>query len=166
MPVDEALLLVIPDLADALHLPAAFGDAIVIEDQINHLAGLRFHAGQELASAITQQRRRIPAALGTEGPVAGAVSGGGRQVREMQQLGRPQVHHQTQHKTPEMAELRVRQFAAQGTKEALQERRQARDNHGSALRGSGVRSQNKPPSLGRPFFMRQRRKWRSTAQFE
>jgi hypothetical protein len=55
----------------------------------------------------------------------------------MQQLGGTQVHHQRQHETPQMPELILRQFAFQRTKETLQKRRQARDHHGSALRGSG-----------------------------
>ena len=50
VPVDETLLLVVPDLADAIHFPAAFGDAVVIEDEVKHFAGLRLHAVQQIQS--------------------------------------------------------------------------------------------------------------------
>jgi hypothetical protein len=78
----------------------------------------------------------------------------------MQQLGGTQVHHQRQHETPQMPELILRRFVFNG-------RKKHRRNEGRpgiiTDRPSVARvavSQQEPLSLGRPFFMRQRRKWR------
>jgi hypothetical protein len=137
VPADEPLLLVVPDLADVVHLAAALGDAVVVQDQVKHLARPRLHAVQQARARPRQQRRGVPVAAGEEHPVARAVPAGRRQRREVQQLGRPQVHRQAQHQAPEMTELVVGQGGAKRAKEALRERRQAGENHGSALRGAG-----------------------------
>jgi hypothetical protein len=133
---------------------------------VDDLAGLRTHARQQRRGGPFDQGRRVPRAVGEERAGAGAVPGGRRDGREVRQLRGPQVDEQPDDETPEVTELVVGESGAQWPEEALQGRREAGDNHGTALPGSGDFVGKQITSLGRPSFMRQRRKWRGAAQFE
>jgi hypothetical protein len=144
VPADELLLLVVPDLGHVAHLAAAFGDAGVVQDQVNDLARARPHRRQERVGGLPDQARGVPLAVGEEPALGGAVPAAGRRRREVQQLGRPQAHDHRQDQAPQVRELRPVEQRPHRREELLHERRQAADNHGAALHGSGDSSSNHP----------------------
>lgn len=83
--MDEALLLVVPHLAGAEHVPLGLGDTGVVGDQVDRFFPARPPPLQEVFDFGVKKRRPIPVGPRQENTLAGTV-GMSRQRAGEQQL--------------------------------------------------------------------------------
>src|SRR5262249_18493338 len=134
MPADKALFLVVPDLAQPGHLPAAFGDADIVDQQRDGVAGAGPQLPQQQGPGLPiEQVGRVPGGVIEEIAACGAVAAA-QQSSQVRQLGLAQVEGPGGDQGPKVAELGLGQQAAQGLEEGLQALGESVNNHGRPRR--------------------------------